>query len=229
MEERDTCCGCYEHVDADAETYYSCFEVHGDTARNVFGRDWFMCHPCFYRWIHGEMSADNIGFVTRQCRCGIEITYDNIKSVLDAEQFALYDEALVAAELSRDKRVLPCPGVDCPNAFFKPKRTKRLCRRSVCEECDTVFCCQCGELYTPEHQRMKCGPYKKWKLQNDEATRTFEAWRKKEVQAQNVKPCPGCKQDVEKHGGCRVMRCTKCDVGFCWGCLALTGHCTCRW
>ena len=187
------CVFCYYSFHRDLP-HFSCDEHHQQHRQKQRLRYDDICQACFFRWIHGEFAADNVGFVKRRCGCGALISHEVVKAVLDPAQFEAYDRAMTHATLSRDKRVLYCPGVDCMNAFYKPKRTKRPCRRSVCADCETVFCCQCGELYTEQHQRMKCGPYKRWKRTHDEETIAMERWRQSEYL--DVKPCPGCKRDV---------------------------------
>jgi hypothetical protein len=148
--------------------YFSCRETHNS------GNNFNVCQPCFFRWIHGEISSDNIGFRKRiRCDCRERIGHNDIKRVLSPAQFQSYDDALTKIVLEKDfKNVVHCPGLDCMNSFFKPKRTKKRCRKAECNECSTLFCCWCGEIYTKEHQRMKCAAYKKWKIQNDEETRS---------------------------------------------------------
>ena len=34
----------------------------------------------------------------------------------------------------------------------------------------------------------------------------------------NTKMCPGCKNPIEKNGGCNHMTCSKCNCKFCWVC-----------
>lgn len=193
--------------------HFSCRDNHEGGVPTSFT----LCQPCFFDWIHGEVASDNVGFQPRRCHCSLPITHAQIQSVLDADQFAAYDKATVKMALLTDPHVLFCPGVDCDNAYFKPKRsTKRQCRKASCDQCETEFCCLCGELYTDEHKRMKCGPYKKWKRTHDEDTIALEKWRKtKQVE---VKACPGCKKDVERTSGCNSMRCTNCSTKFCWAC-----------
>lgn len=211
------CSFCYYAFHKDMP-HYSCSEMHPEAQTGGFD----VCQACFFRWMHGEFRADNVGFVARRCRCNQRVSYEEVKQVLDPAQFEAYDQALTHAVLSRDEKVLHCPGVDCLNAFYKPKRSKRPCRKSVCSECETVFCCQCGELYTKEHQRMKCGPYKRWKKDHDQDTIAMEQWR--QAEAREVRPCPGCKRDIEKNFGCNDMRCTNCGVRFCWRCMSVVGR-----
>ena len=89
------------------------------------------------------------------------------------------------------------------NSFFKPKRTKKRCRKAICNECKTIFCCFCGEAYTKEHQKMKCGDYKKWKLRNDSETKLMKEW--KDSSSSRVKACPTCTKQIERSEGCRNM------------------------
>jgi hypothetical protein len=193
--------------------HFSCREVHPHQE----GTERFnICQACFFQWIHGEVRSDNVGFQSRHCICKGEITFDDVKRVFSPYQFEMYDNAMTKAALEKDKNVLYCPGPDCGNAFYKPKKSKKPCRRAECDECETVFCCQCGELYTKDHKRMKCGPYKKWKQSHDEETIAMAQW--KEANRGKLKKCPGCRRDVEKTEGCNEMKCTNCGIKFCWGC-----------
>ena len=45
---------------------------------------------------------------------------------------------------------------------------------------------------------------------------------------QNSKPCPRCKSDIEKNGGCNHISCSQCRHDFCWICLSSwTDHRAC--
>lgn len=210
------CAFCYHHFHEDMP-HFSCNDLHRTGSRFA------VCQPCFFAWLHGENNADNVGFRTIRCNCGTTIAHQEIKNILAEDQFQQYDKAITNTALEGMTNIIYCPGPDCPNAFIKPKLSrKRQCRKAVCEEgeggCGTVFCCLCGEEYTKEHQRMKCGPYRKWKMQNDEDTRSLQAWKRSRIEQELVMPCPRCKRDVEKNGGCRSMKCTNCHCNFCWNC-----------
>lgn len=40
----------------------------------------------------------------------------------------------------------------------------------------------------------------------------------------HTKPCPGCKAQIEKNGGCMHMTCSKCRHEWCWVCMELWRH-----
>ena len=186
-----------------------------------------VCQACFIRWASGEIKSDNVGYKVLDCRCNNAIDFDNIKNIFPEEDFIKYDEALTKFALEKDKNVIYCPGKDCPNAFIRPKvkRNKRQCRKKICDNCETAFCCLCGELYTSEHAKMKCGPYKKWKEENDEDTISLKMFLSS--RQDRFKPCPKCKRNVEKTQGCNDMRCTNCDTRFCWICKSVKNEYTC--
>jgi ariadne-1 len=190
-----------------------------------------VCQACFIRWASGKIKSDNIGYKILSCRCNKDISFDIIKSIFPKEDFIEYDEALTRFALEKSKNVIYCPGKDCPNAFIKPKikRNKRQCRKTTCDMCETELCCLCGELYTLEHAKMKCGPYKKWKNANDEDTISLNNFLSSTTINGHArfKPCPKCKRNVEKADGCNDMRCTNCDTRFCWVCKSIKEVYTC--
>ena len=150
------CVICYYTFSNDLP-HASCRELHKENS------DYAVCQACFFQWVHGEIGdSDNVGFrMGFRCRCGRQFTHQQIKDVLDEEQFERYDAARTKMALERMNDTIYCPGADCPVIYVKPKRKrkKRQCRKAVCEGidesdgCGTVFCCLCGEEYTKEHQR----------------------------------------------------------------------------
>lgn len=71
-----------------------------------------------------------------------------------------------------------------------------------CNECGHDFCANCA---SSPHEDKHC----------DQAGRQdYFEWK----QGKDVKPCPGCGNHVELSGGCRMMRCPRCRVKWCWEC-----------
>lgn len=188
-----------------------------------------VCQSCFIQWVSGKIKADNVGFTVLSCSCGNKIEYNTIKNIFPIDDFIKYDNALTRFALEKEKNIIYCPGKDCPNIFIKPKlkKTKRQCRKATCDHCETSFCCLCGDLYTLDHSKMKCGEYKKWKHENDDETKALEKFFKSERDRGYIKPCPNCKRNVEKKGGCSDMKCTNCDTRFCWICLNIKTGASC--
>lgn len=183
-----------------------------------------MCSTCFLQWLHGERRADNVGYRQVNCWCGRQVNMDDIREILQPQQVEEYALAMTKQSFEQMRDVIYCPGTDCDNVFIRMNSRKR-CRKATCDECQTELCGKCGELYTKKHQSMKCGPYHKWKQNNDEETMRLEQWRAAE--GIQVKRCPGCNRNVEKNGGCDLMRCTNCQTRFCWNCRNPYQECSC--
>ena len=41
----------------------------------------------------------------------------------------------------------------------------------------------------------------------------------------NTRPCPGCSSPILKDGGCNHVKCGKCKLDFCWGCMRARSSC----
>lgn len=81
--------------------------------------------------------------------------------------------------------------------------------------CGTEFCLDCNEA---PHWPASCQQIKAYTkaldIQND-LSKEKDYMRSFKV---NVKPCPLCKEKVDKNGGCNAMMC-RCGHHFCWLCL----------
>jgi ariadne-1 len=98
-------------------------------------------------------------------------------------------------------------------------------------KCGIDVSCACGLSYCfhcldRPHAPATCTQAADWlrKLGEDEtnhetaataAEREHDKWV-----AEHTKPCPGCKNHIEKNLGCNHMTCAQCRHDFCWVCLA---------
>ncbi|RHY61301.1 hypothetical protein DYB37_012501 [Aphanomyces astaci] len=73
-------------------------------------------------------------------------------------------------------------------------------RKIHCQACTATTCGDCGEPY----HMFACKDV------------TYKSWR--QHTEHDVRSCPNCHVDIEKHGGCTHMACTHCEFEFCWLC-----------
>ncbi|KAJ8601216.1 hypothetical protein CTAYLR_003286 [Chrysophaeum taylorii] len=79
----------------------------------------------------------------------------------------------------------------------------------ACPDCDRRYCGSCGNL---DHSPNTCPP------PSDGTDRWI---------AKKTKPCPKCKEAIEKNLGCAHMTC-RCGHQFCWLCLGPYPNCHCN-
>ena len=82
------------------------------------------------------------------------------------------------------------------------------------------FCDQCVKFYcipskVEYHLGMTCKQYKKLHEEKDENV----------ILEYNLgklphKPCPKCRTPIDKYAGCNAVKCTLCNIHFCWQCGA---------
>ena len=108
----------------------------------------------------------------------------------------------------------------------------------TCYECGAKACVSCDR---PWHEGETCAEYQvRVKDRLDEEDQALEAIRKM------TKPCPGCRKQIQKNGGCPMMYCelclrvadvclltvpgTQCFASFCWDCTSVLdqGYCKCH-
>lgn len=99
-----------------------------------------------------------------------------------------------------------CPRTDCGGAMIKGENTNKM----VCPTCEFEFCFECNDPY---HDNSTCEEYQQWKIDNEQGDARFTEWAR-----ENTKPCPKCRAQIQKNGGCNKMTCRKCKAKFCWLC-----------
>lgn len=80
-----------------------------------------------------------------------------------------------------------------------------------CTKCLEATCTRCSH----QHVGMTCAAHEKTAAAEQDAI-ALEQYK----QDANVKNCPSCTISIEKRGGCRHMKCSRCAAHFCWECLA---------
>jgi len=200
-----SCRWCWNKYPIDGFPPYECKTSHTKYCKSCITRHATKGND--YKW------NQEIGCPCQSNICSLDRT--QILFLLTDNDIEKLENREIRVALNHMKDLVYCPNPTCEAAYLKrkQKRGKKKCRKSTCESCETIFCGLCGELYTKEHVKMKCGLYNKWKLSNDE-NELKVAMKKKGI----AKKCPWCHKLIEKNGGCRNIECTFCTKPFCWKC-----------
>ncbi|KIY63508.1 hypothetical protein CYLTODRAFT_493855 [Cylindrobasidium torrendii FP15055 ss-10] len=106
---------------------------------------------------------------------------------------------------TRPDEFIRCPTAECAQVFRSNKALGNTVLR--CPDCLVGICAQCGG---ESHEGEACA------LDDDEDEMQFRQWKEQN----GVKPCPGCKVDIERSEGCNHVTCVRCNTHICWECLA---------
>ena len=85
----------------------------------------------------------------------------------------------------------------------------------VCGACGHTYC----YVHSDAHPGKTCRQYERGRRAEERAAAHI---------AQFTRPCPGCKQPIEKSTGCNHMTCPTCHTNFCWLCGRKIGDDTCK-
>ena len=101
-----------------------------------------------------------------------------------------------------------CPTPNCSAIFFTDPNDRR---EVQCPQCHMQYCPQCLKHHDPSltcaQAVAQAAAAAAQSGENDEWIKLF------------TKPCPSCKNPIEKTEGCRAMACSQCQGQFCWDCL----------
>lgn len=139
--------------------------------------------------------------------CHKDIPYHIIRSLLSSnEENQLLEAAFLAYIHSHPAEFHYCPTPDC-KAVYRP--TTKEGTSHQCSACLNRICAVC---HTEYHEGLTCAEHRD-NLEGGNAA--FRRWREEN----GVKPCPVCKVNLEKNGGCNHMHCTNCRTHICWVCM----------
>ena len=148
---------------------------------------------------------------------------EHIVENVTPEHLNLFKKGFLETYVQKTQKVKYCPR-GCGKAVMYPSlRAENRC--IVCKPgCGHMWCFGCEEA---PHVPVSCETRNHWlniEKKKFKGGTTDDIWM-----AQNVKPCPFCKRNINKDGGCMHMTCRKCKHEFCWLCLGnYRGHTNCN-
>lgn len=188
-----------------------CESRYGDQKR------WASCgHPfcvcCWRTYISISINDSGMGCLRLKCpepSCPAIVGGDMIRNLGSESDFAKYMMYFFRSYVEGSKKRKWCPAPGCVNAVEYEAGVSE--SYDVNCDCGHNFCWNCTE---DAHRPLSCGMVAKWYEKNcNEADNT--TW----INA-FTKPCPKCKQPIEKNQGCNHMTCrSPCTFEFCWSCL----------
>ena len=174
------------------------------------------CTPCLQHFLR---SAIGPSFSSLRCvagcpaaqsqkslSCGKDIPYPIIRFLLSpTEESQLLEASFLAYIHSRPAEFHYCPTPDCKVVYRPTKEDTAL-------QCSACLNRICGACHVEFHEGLPCAEYRD-NLQG--GLEAFHRWREEN----GIKPCPNCRADLEKAGGCNHMTCIRCRTHICWVCM----------
>lgn len=177
------------------------------------------CKSCWQRYLSIKIKdGESCRLKCMSLKCGIICSDESVAATIhtEADVAARFHRALEEAyvEENRTGMVKWCPSA--PHCGHAVRLLGESTMELVCEVacvCEKRFCFSCLEQ---AHTPCSCEMWKRWcdKEAGENATSNW-------IQA-NSKPCPKCKKNVFKDGGCNHVTC-RCGQSFCWHCGQSTG------
>lgn len=175
------------------------------------------CERCLIRYVSVSIREGNTRLGTLRCpmpKCTVpmqESLLKDLTSASDWEKHVSFNESRKIEERPL-MRLCPqpnCDGVACLSRSIQAKDSGRYLQVQS-RTCLYAFCANCA---SDPHQGKPC---------DQAGKKEYFDWKR----GKSVKSCPGCAHQVEKAGGCRSMRCSRCHTRCCWECGLPRGVCT---
>ncbi|XP_061179375.1 uncharacterized protein LOC133188001 [Saccostrea echinata] len=186
----------------------------------------YFCRTCLLQYVLEKVrtGARSLSCLEYQCESTLDPIF--IMSLVPSHIFGQWSSRQQEQAVMSTGLWKWCPNKICNLIVSLSKKDQRVKERGILVKdhmkmkgvtclCHTEFCMECEELPHWPASCQQIGEYvkalniQKDLLNEEDYVRTFRV---------NVKPCPSCKEKVDKNGGCNAMTC-RCGHHFCWLCL----------
>lgn len=173
------------------------------------------CRACLDSQCHSLIKDDfPIGCLGDAGNCSRIFLLPELKLILLDKAFSHLLDTSFTTYIQTTDAIQACPSSLC-NGTYRPSADGSVIS---CFKCNIPICTTCQ---APSHSGMTCATYQR------AGEAVFEKWA---VGGMDVKKCPGCRNLIEKTGGCERVDCRWCGAGFCWRCEEVwdeRGRCEC--
>eukprot|EP01102_Stenamoeba_stenopodia_P016341 TRINITY_DN5702_c0_g1_i2.p1 TRINITY_DN5702_c0_g1~~TRINITY_DN5702_c0_g1_i2.p1 ORF type:complete len:765 (-),score=168.92 TRINITY_DN5702_c0_g1_i2:88-2382(-) len=174
------------------------------------------CIDCWQEYLSMQIKENTQRIKCPGVKCSRVIDeYTVLQLTNSAEVKERFNQNLINSFVDQNPLVKWCPSPNCEYAIILKDFVLEH-NESVRCKCSRYFCFRCGE---EGHAPALCDMFKDWVVKNSGGD---EALNQKFL-AVISRPCPACKANIEKNGGCNHMTCQKCGYHFCWLCMGKFG------
>uniref|UniRef100_A0A6U3C7H7 RBR-type E3 ubiquitin transferase n=1 Tax=Lotharella globosa TaxID=91324 RepID=A0A6U3C7H7_9EUKA len=159
------------------------------------------CEECMTKYLRIRVetgAVEDLYCPFEGCRREIEDT--EIKRYLDHQELEKYEIYKRNGDIALFETKRWCITPNCPGVIQDPGR-----RKAICPVCKDAICWDCGENF----HRRTCE-----RAAQDSKSMAYANYKS----LRQKKPCPKCKEVLEKHTRSNHIRCHKCQHEFCWIC-----------
>jgi ariadne-1 len=175
-----------------------------------------LCGDCWKEFLSVHIKEKKKTILCPGFKCGRLLDeFLVLKLVNNKKMQQEFNQNLVASYVENNPFVKWCPAADCTYAI-QLREVQSEHNEEVQCKCGHFFCFRCRE---EGHQPSYCNMFKDWKVKNSGGD---DSLNEKAI-ASLARPCPRCKTNIEKNGGCNHMTCYKCRYHFCWQCMGKFG------
>jgi len=210
-----------EEKEAEEEEEDCCDICYGDWPRRDFLQlscGHRFCKNCWKGHLTAQLTNGREAAMQASCmmdKCMVAVTDELYHICLPAREWDKVLNYRKQAFVEQNDAVRWCINPKCEAAIYWKR--SHVSRNIECR-CGAKFCFSCGK--TPGHYPATCMQFDAWeeKHKKQDGESKLKAQQQKWFE-ENTKPCPGCKNPIEKNKGCNHMTCYKCKHDFCWICL----------
>ncbi|KAK4032833.1 hypothetical protein C8A01DRAFT_50465 [Parachaetomium inaequale] len=174
------------------------------------------CTACLRSHLKAQLEQHGRGASGRlscpSADCGRKLSYQEIQLYGERDTFTQYDKYLQLDALNHLPNFRWCLRPGCSSGQLYDDDDRPMDPHMYCDECRFEMCFVHS---VPWHAGQTCAQYDSVRAHGDPEFQQTQDWIKN-----NTKPCPGCKENIQKGEYCFHMTCTRCRYEFCWECLA---------
>jgi hypothetical protein len=168
------------------------------------------CGPC---WQDHTMTCVDQSVVRIPClqsECPCKVPPSSVLALCGQDVYTNFLRYMTDVQVNLADSLTNCPNPPCSRPLALSARGMLPCHVVKCGHCGEEVCTHCHEA---SHAPASCEEKRRWGVLTGDDIMT------QRLLGENFKICPNCKAQIEKNGGCYVMKCWKCQHIFCWACF----------